>query len=91
MLDPGRFQLLRGPVDRLDERRGIDAGFDRRVQPSQPLLGLGDSLGCCRAARGVGSAGAGVEQAADCLIAVLGIEKCADPPVHRTDDRRLRE
>jgi hypothetical protein len=77
--DPGRLQLLLSPVDRLDDRRGVDAGFNRGVQPSQPLLGLGDSLGRCRAACGVGSAGVGVEQAADCLIAVLGIESV---PIH---------
>jgi hypothetical protein len=39
---PGRVDLLLCSVDRFNQRCRIDARFDRRLQPSQPLFGLGD-------------------------------------------------
>jgi len=43
---PGRVDLLLCSVDRFNLRCRIDARFDRRLQPSQPLFGLGDGPGC---------------------------------------------
>jgi len=62
---PGRVDLLLCSVDRFNQRCRIDARFDRRLQPSQPLFGLGDGPGCRLPACRGSLAGIGVQHPAD--------------------------